>query len=49
MKITGKKADAERAKKAIQELCTKGYTTLTQEAGFTENSIMVHPQVLTRL
>lgn len=47
--ITGKKADAERAKKAIQELCTKGYTTLTQEAGFAENSISVHPQVLSEI
>eukprot|EP00566_Odontella_aurita_P012382 CAMPEP_0113571886 /NCGR_PEP_ID=MMETSP0015_2-20120614/25800_1 /TAXON_ID=2838 /ORGANISM="Odontella" /LENGTH=482 /DNA_ID=CAMNT_0000474881 /DNA_START=131 /DNA_END=1576 /DNA_ORIENTATION=- /assembly_acc=CAM_ASM_000160 len=49
VKITGKKADAERAKKAIQELCAKGYTTLTQEAGFMENSVSVHPQVLSEI
>lgn len=47
--ITGSKADAARAKLAVQELCKKGYTTLTQEAGFTENYTSVHPQVLSEI
>lgn len=43
------KESAKKAKKAIQELATKGYATLLQPDNFGEYSISVHPRSLSEI
>ena len=47
--VTGRADDVKRCINALQELCDKGYTTLTQDKGFVEQSVSVHPSVLSEL
>ena len=39
--VTGRGGDVKRAIAALKELCDKGYTTVTQEKGFMEQSVSV--------
>jgi hypothetical protein len=47
--VSGRADDVKRAIAALKELCDKGYTTVTQDKGFTEQSVAVHPSVLSEL
>ena len=38
-----------RAKSAIKELCTKGYTAITEAPGFCEQYVSVHPRCLAEI
>jgi rRNA processing protein Krr1/Pno1 len=44
--LTGEKEAVKIAKKAIQELATKGYATILQGEGFDESTMSVHPKYL---